>query len=99
MTREERRAVWRERLAEQAASGLSVWAWCAREGVSYAGLLRWRRRLDEGLVQAPLSWIRLDEGAMPEQRLAVHVGAARIEVGWGFDPLLLRRVVDALATA
>jgi hypothetical protein len=36
---------WRLRLRRQAASGLSVAAFCAREGVSSASFYAWRRRL------------------------------------------------------
>jgi len=36
---------WRRRLRRQAASGLSIPAFCAREGVSSASFYAWRRRL------------------------------------------------------
>jgi Transposase len=36
---------WRLRLRRQAASGLSISAFCAREGVSSASFYAWRRRL------------------------------------------------------
>lgn len=36
---------WRELLALQARSGLSVSAFCAREGVSAASFYQWRSRL------------------------------------------------------
>jgi len=38
---------WRLRLRRQAASGLSIPAFCAREGVSSASFYAWRRRLTE----------------------------------------------------
>jgi hypothetical protein len=39
--------VWRERLDRQAASGLSISAFCEREGVSSASFHSWKRRLAE----------------------------------------------------
>jgi hypothetical protein len=36
---------WRERLQRQATSGLSISAFCEREGFSYAAFHAWKRRL------------------------------------------------------
>ena len=96
MTREERRVYWGEQLARQEASGLSGWAWCAREGVNYASLQRWRRRLGECSTVAALSWVQVAEGGAGSP-LVITVGAARMEVARDFDPAPLRRVVDTLA--
>ena len=46
---------WRRRLRRQAASGLSISEFCAREGVSSASFYAWRRRL-----AAPPTAARLD---------------------------------------
>jgi len=47
-----REAFWREKIAEQAGSGLSVSAYCRREGLSANSFYGWRRALlssgDEG---------------------------------------------------
>ena len=48
---------WRERLERQRRSGLSIAAFCEREGVSTAAFYQWRRRLSEQnspLQQSPL---------------------------------------------
>jgi hypothetical protein len=37
--------VWRQRLLRQTSSGLSIPAFCAREGVSSASFHAWKRRL------------------------------------------------------
>ena len=94
MTRQEQRAYWQERLADQAVSGLSGLAWCVQEGVSYPTFLRWRRRLVEEPATAPLTLVRVTAAATAP--LVVTMGTARIEVTAEFDPLLLRRVVAAL---
>ena len=45
MTSGERERFWRELLARQAASGLSVRQFCGREGVSEPSFYQWRKRL------------------------------------------------------
>jgi hypothetical protein len=97
MTREERRSYWSERLAEQAASGLSVRAWCLGEGVSYATFNYWRGRLKAERAVKPLTLIRLNDGEPAHSAFWVSVGEARIEVRPDFDAALLRRVVAALS--
>jgi hypothetical protein len=96
MTRQEREVFWREVLNRQAASGLSVRAWCAGEGVAYASFLYWRRRLARPDRAVPLTLIRVTEGDDGGDGLWLSVGGARIEVKPGFDEGLLRRVVAAL---
>lgn len=44
---------WRERLHRQATSGLSIAAFCEREGLSYAAFHAWKRRLADRLLPAP----------------------------------------------
>ena len=46
-------SVWRERLARFASSGLSVKAFCEREGVSPSNFHAWKRRLGSGREHAP----------------------------------------------
>ncbi len=98
MTKEEREAYWRGLLARQAASGLSVRAWCARESVVYTAFAYWRRRLGQPLATAPLTLIRVNGGEGNACGLWVSVGDARIEVRPGFDAGLLKQVVAALTS-
>ena len=46
-------SVWRERLVRFASSGLSVKAFCLREGVAPSNFHAWKRRLGSGLEPAP----------------------------------------------
>lgn len=46
MSLREKREHWLGRLEEQRLSGLSMAAWCRREGVPYWKFLYWRRRLN-----------------------------------------------------
>ena len=98
MTKEERKAHWREFLARQAESGLSGRAWCVREEVSYATFTYWRRRVGQPAAVAPLTLIRVGDGDSASCGVWLSVGGARIEVGPDFDAGLLKRVVAALAS-
>jgi hypothetical protein len=98
MTREERGGWWAEQLAAQAGSGLTVRSWCIREGVCYGSFLQWRRRLGAAAaMEGPLSFVQVLPAEAKASTVRVRVGSAWIEVTAGFDPGLLRRVVEALA--
>ena len=89
--------MWSERIAAQAASGLSGRMWCEREDVSYWSFLQWRRRLGgETPGERPLRFLRVLPGEADASGVRIQIGGALIEVGAGFDPGVLRRVVEAL---
>lgn len=65
---------WRERIARQASSGMSVAAFCRQEGMSVPTFYEWRRRLRQpddragaGRATPPLF---LDLGAVPAAEAA-----------------------------
>ena len=45
--------VWRQRLHRQLSSGLSIAAFCAREGVTASSFHAWKRRLQARSLPAP----------------------------------------------
>lgn len=45
MQRESNQDLWSGRLLEQAASGLGIQAWCAREGLTASAFHYWRKLL------------------------------------------------------
>lgn len=97
MTRAEREEMWSERIAAQAGSGLTVRMWCTREEVSYWSFLQWRRRLGgETSSERPLRFLRVLPVEADGSAVRIRIGGALIEVGVGFDPGVLRRVVEAL---
>lgn len=99
---------WRLRVRRQAASGLSISAFCAREGVSSASFYAWRRRLaaPQPVVRAdpPLFVpLHLDPAPRPEETTASlgfeielphHV---RLRCHAAPEPEWLGRLVAALA--
>ena len=99
---------WRLRLRRQASSGLSIPAFCKREGVSTASFYAWRRRLTATPVAAPSDPplfvpIRLDPSTRPADAPSV-LGFEielphdiRLRCAAAPDPVWLGRLVVALA--
>jgi hypothetical protein len=88
-TNEERARVVRE----WRASGDSAFRFARSNGVALNSLKRWASAVPE-----EQRFVRL-EVAPPAitTTVAVHVGSARVVVERGFDPALLRAVVEALS--
>ena len=81
--------VWRALLARQAASGLSVASFCARERVSAASFYQWRSRLGGEATAAPAASAReafVDLGSLS----AGGRFELRIELGGGLVVQLAR---------
>jgi transposase-like protein len=100
---------WRQRLRRQTSSGLSIPAFCAREGVSSASFYSWRRRLTTRSLPArpePPLFVPVHVQSVPPQTDPVVGRGVEIElphqVRLRFDtlpePEWLGRVVAALAS-
>jgi hypothetical protein len=99
---------WRQRLQRQTSSGLSIPAFCAREGVSFASFYAWKRRLSARSLPArpePPLFVPLHVDSSPcpagpmlgcavEIELPHHV---RLRFDAPPEPEWLGRVVAALA--
>jgi transposase-like protein len=80
------------------ASGKSARAYAAEHGYSEASLYKWAAQLREPRGgSANLGFVRLTVQREPPTDLEVCVGCALIRVRRGFDPELLRQVVEALS--
>lgn len=97
---------WRELIAGQAVSGLSVRAWCLRHEVSEASFYAWRRELarrDAATDVVPrfaevMVRDQREEAALEanERPLQIHLDDVRIDVPTGFDSTTLRTVLELL---
>ncbi|MFB5764158.1 IS66 family insertion sequence element accessory protein TnpA, partial [Paenibacillus medicaginis] len=94
---------WIARVADYKASGQTMKAWCATQGVTLNQLKYWLRTLKSRPVstsESPASFIplALRETARTEvaPSLSLQIGGVRLEVRPGFDPQLLRSIVAAL---
>jgi hypothetical protein len=99
---------WRQRLRRQTSSGLSIHAFCAREGVSTVSFHAWKRRLTTGSLPSipePPRFVPLQLGPPLHPTDPVHDGGVEIELphqvrlrfGTPPEPEWLGRVVAALA--
>jgi hypothetical protein len=99
---------WRLRLRRQAASGLSISAFCAREGVSSASFYAWRGRLaippSAGPPEPPLFVpLQFDPAPRPEETAPSHgfeielPHHVRLRCNAAPEPQWLGQLVAALA--
>lgn len=95
---------WLDLLRRQRASGLSVAAFCRRDGVAASSFFAWKRKLGSSLG-SPLALPAFIEATVADSPLAappaglIEVrlrGRRRLRVGRGFDRVLLADLVAAL---
>ena len=90
---------WRERIAEQQRSGLSVRRFCKEQGLAEHSFYAWRKRLRG---EEPVRFALVDRGpARPEPATEaslelVLAGGERLRIGHGVDGTTLRTVLEAL---
>jgi hypothetical protein len=104
VARSELRKEWEQRIAEFRASGQTAVAWCAAHDVNLHRFRYWLRkfptkRATESTPSVRWLSVKVDEPPVAEDGiLLVRVGSASIEVKPGYNPTLLRQVVQTLAT-
>src|SRR5215469_18674761 len=90
---------WRERIAEQERSGVSIKQFCTERGFSAWCFYSWRKRLRE---TEPVRFALVDRtGATrgPECSLELTLlSGERLRIGAGVDGVTLRTVLEALRT-
>jgi hypothetical protein len=93
---------WRERIAEQKRSGLSVKQFCKQRGLTEYSFYTWRKRLRKekpvrfALVEREAA-TRQESGMEPRVELVLASGE-RLRIGAGVDGTTLRTVLQALRT-
>jgi transposase-like protein len=90
---------WREQIAQQEGSGLSVQRFCERRGVTEQSFYVWRKRLQK---QQPVRFALVETaaaerpcGTEPSLELVLAKGE-RLRIGVGVDPTVLRTVLEVL---
>jgi hypothetical protein len=90
---------WRERLAEQERSALTVKQFCQERGITQWSFYAWRKRLrEEGTVRFALverGRGRQEAAAASGLELVLTTGE-RLRIGTGVDGATLRTVLEAL---
>src|SRR5260370_37687522 len=90
---------WRERIAEQGRSGMSVQRFCEEQGLTEQSFYLWRKRLRK---QPPMRFALAETGpALPQRAtelalLLVVTTGERVRIGAGREPTWLRSVMATL---
>ena len=89
---------WRERIAEQERSGLSVKQFCGERRLTECSFYAWRKRLrkKEPVRFALVEGAALQEPATKALLELVLTNGARLRIGTGVDSSTLRTVLEAL---
>ena len=102
-TREKRAAArdeyWRNRIAEQERSGMTVQRFCKDRGLTEQSFYVWRKRLrkQQPMRFALLETGRVRESAVTEFGLELMLATGeRLRIGIGVDAITLRTVLEAL---
>jgi hypothetical protein len=102
-TLEQRKAArseyWRERIAQQERSGISVHQFCEEQRLTEQAFYAWRKRLQK---QQPMRFAVVETG--PAQRQPVRetglelvlATGERLRISSGVDPTVLRTVLEVL---
>ena len=107
MSREEVRIQWEARVQEFRNSGLTAAEWCRVHHLNVNQFRRWIHKFPEQNVgeetsSSTIRWLsvkteNLVTHVASAPTITVRVGAAHVEVRDGFNPVLLKQVVQALA--
>ena len=90
---------WRERIAEQERSGLSVRRFCKEQGLTEYSFYAWRKRLRK---KEPVRFALVERGtarqepAMEAGLELVLASGERLRISTGVDATTLRTVLEAL---
>src|SRR5262245_60879082 len=90
---------WRERIAEQKRSGLSVKQFCKQRGLTDYSFYTWRKRLGQ---QQPMRFALVETGSMRQQSATeallelVLATGERLRISAGVDSKALRTVLEVL---
>ncbi|MDD4336633.1 MAG: helix-turn-helix domain-containing protein [Firmicutes bacterium] len=101
-THAELERVWKDRVEEFKACGLSQAEWCRRHGLRPKRLSYWFGKFQKADMQPEeeAQWLQVEMGGpeVPTSVIEIKIGKALIEVTPGFDSELLAKVVQTLAT-
>jgi transposase-like protein len=89
---------WRERIAEQERTGVSVKQFCKQHGLTEYCFYAWRKRLRK---QAPVRFALVERGVLPGPSAEISLelvltSGERLRIGAGVDAATLRTVLETL---
>lgn len=91
---------WEARIRSYQSSGLTMKAWCTANGFTLDQLKYWlykgKNKSRRQATTPTFVPVTVSSPLPATATLWLHIGATRIEVQPGFEPQLLREVVEAL---
>ncbi len=99
VSRQERRLKWQGHVEEWRRSGLKASAYCAANGLNAGQFWYWRRTLSPDTQEKGDGFVEVTGDNRGHATITLMIRGATISVCEGFDPSLLREVVDCLGGA
>lgn len=94
---EQHEQYWRDQIKFAHGSGMTMKLWCEQHQVTLGQMKYWLRKLlSKRKHKITSTWLEVPMMASPAASLTIQIGTARIEVTDGFDPMLLKQIVQTL---
>ena len=96
LNRQEKVAVWSERIAACRSSGISVRAWCEGNGISTASYYKWQKKLFCLAAQTSPQFAEVCVAPAAKISATVHLGNVSVDVHSGADDETTAMVLQIL---
>ena len=96
LNRQEKVAVWSERIAACRSSGISVRAWCEGNGISTASYYKWQKKLFCLAAQTAPQFAKVCVAPAAKISATVHLGNVSVDVHSGADAETTAMVLQIL---
>jgi len=92
--------IWKQRLREYEQSGQNIATWCKHNNIRTNQFFYWRRKLrtENKHDQAQIKWIAVPHNPAKASGINVTLGQIKIEITPGFDPKLLKEIIEVLTS-
>lgn len=90
--------IWEQRLKEFEQSGQTIVTWCKHNEIRTNQFFYWRRklRLEKKQDESQIKWIAVPKNPAKTCGITITLGQIKIEITPGFDPELLREIIEVL---
>ena len=85
LNRQEKIAVWSERIADCRSSGIGVKAWCEGNGVSTASYYKWQKKLFSLAAQSAPQFTEICVAPPARISATVRMGGVSVDIHSGAD--------------
>lgn len=85
LNRQEKTAVWSERIADCRSSGISVKAWCEGNGISPSSYYKWQKKLFSLAAQSAPQFAEVCVAPSARISATVHLRTVSVDIHSGAD--------------